>query len=393
MHQQAMEVEQMPTGNYPITPRPRSSWPLLLLVYGLCAVLLYFAQAVFIPVALAILFALVLSSPVEALHRRKLPRSLSAILILVIFVGLIGVAIDQLWAPAQQWFAGAPRTVRIISQKLGPVARVMHRIDAITDRAGHLTDGGAVTQPAAVKEAPASSTSGGLLLETRTALVATVTVIILTLFFLAGGPPMLARMTSAVAGDEHSTHVLKVIDAVRREVGRYYATIALINVGLALATGLAMMALGMPNPILWGVLAGVLNFIPYVGSATTLLVLTVVAFVSFDGVGRVVAVAATYLGLATVEGQIAQPLLVGHRLDLSPVIVFLALWVGGWFWGIAGIVMAVPSLVALKVVAQHSERGLPLLEFLSPNLAKRFKPRLSSRDRPLAVKPSTTPRI
>jgi predicted PurR-regulated permease PerM len=212
----------------------------------------------------------------------------------------------------------------------------------------------------------------------------------LTLFFFAGGPPMLVRMTGAVAGDVHSTHVLKVIDAVRREVGRYYATIALINVGLAVATGLAMMALGMPNPILWGVLAGVLNFIPYAGSATTLLVLTVVAFVSFDGVGRVVAVAATYLGLATVEGQIVQPLLVGHRLDLSPVIVFLALWVGGWFWGIAGIVMAVPGLVALKVVAEHSKRGLPWLEFLSPNFAKRFKPRLSKMDRAATVGNSST---
>jgi predicted PurR-regulated permease PerM len=387
-----MPQEQTPTRSNPGSARPKSSWPLLLLVCGLCGVLLYFAQAVFIPISLAILFALVLSSAVEALHRRRLPRSLSAILILVIFLGIMGVAVDQLWTPAQQWLANAPRTVKIISQKLGPVARVLRRIDAVTDRAGHLTDAGAAPSVPA-KEAPVPSTAGGLLLETRTALVATMTVIILTLFFLAGGPPMLVRMTGAVAGDVHSTHVLKVIDAVRREVGRYYATIALINVGLGLATGLAMAALGMPNPILWGVLAGVFNFIPYVGSATTLLVLTVVAFVSFDGVGRVVAVAATYLGLATLEGQIVQPLLVGHRLDLSPVIVFLALWIGGWFWGIAGIVMAVPGLVALKVVAEHSERGLPWLAFLSPNFAKRFKPRLSKLDRSAsAVKSSTAPR-
>jgi predicted PurR-regulated permease PerM len=388
-----MQQEQTPRRSNPGSPRPKSSWPLLLLVCGLCGVLLYFAKAVFIPIALAILFALVLSSAVEALHRRRVPRSLSATLILVIFLGIMGVAVDQLWTPAQQWLANAPRTVKIISQKLGPVARVLRRIDAITERAGHLTDAGAAASVPA-KEAPAPTTAGGLLLETRTALVATMTVIILTLFFVAGGPPMLVRMTGAVAGDVHSTHVLKVIDAVRREVGRYYATIALINVGLGLATGLAMAALGMPNPILWGVLAGVFNFIPYVGSATTLLVLTVVAFVSFDGVGRVVAVAATYLGLATLEGQIVQPLLVGHRLDLSPVIVFLALWVGGWFWGIAGIVMAVPGLVALKVVAEHSERGLPLLEFLSPNLNKRFKPRLSKMDRSASVvKSSIAPRV
>src|SRR5471032_2371136 len=146
----------------PPSPRPRSSWPLLLLVCGLCGVLLYFAQAVFIPIAFAMLFALVLSSPVEVLHRRGLPRSLSAILILMVFVGLVGTAVDQLMAPAQQWFADAPRTVRVISQKLGPVARVLRRIDAITDRAGHLTDaGGAGAAPAPAKQTAAPSASGG----------------------------------------------------------------------------------------------------------------------------------------------------------------------------------------------------------------------------------------
>ncbi len=372
-----MKIEQTSNVNGPrnVEQRPRSSLAVLVLVCGLCGVLLYVASAAVIPIALAVLFALVLSSPVEALHRRGLPRSLSAILILMIFVGLIGLAVDQLWSPAQQWLSDAPRTVRIISQKLGPVARVLHRIDSITDRAGHLTDAStATTTSLPAKGLAAPSAPLGLLLQTRSALVATTTTVVLTLFFLAGGAPMLARMTSALAGDLQSTHVLKVIDAVRREVGRYYATIGLINVGLALATSLAMLALGMPNPILWGVLAGLLNFIPYLGSATTLLVLTVVAFVSFESVGRVVMVAATYLGLATIEGQVVQPLLVGHRLDLSPVIVFLALWFGGWFWGVAGVVMAVPGLVALKVAAEHSQHGLPLQAFLSPNFTKRFKP-------------------
>ena len=336
---------------------------------------LYFAHAVFIPIALALLFALVLSSPVEALHRQGLPRSVSAVLILMTFIGLVGGAVNLLWEPAQQWLAGAPRIVRIVEQKLGPAARVLHRIDAVTARAGHVTETLGRTADAPTSTPSASSASGGFLLATPTALVAMMTVVILTLFLLAGGPPMLARMS-----DVHSNHVLHVIDTVRREVGRYYATIALINLGLGVATGLAMMALNMPNPILWGALAVVLNFIPYVGSATTLVVLIVVAFVSFDGVGRVLAVGATYLGLATIEGQIVQPLLLGQRLKLNPILVFLALWFGGWFWGIAGIVMAVPSLVALKVVAEHSEHGRPLVVFLSPGIAKRFKARSARTD-------------
>lgn len=104
-----------------------------------------------------------------------------------------------------------------------------------------------------------------------------------------------------------------------------------------------------------------------------MIVLAVVALVSFDGVARVLAVTGTYVALATIEGQIVQPLLVGRRLELSPIVVFLALWFGGWFWGIAGIALAIPTLVALKVAAEHSEHGAPLVEFLSPSTGRRLR--------------------
>jgi predicted PurR-regulated permease PerM len=351
----------------------------LLLVSGLGGALLYFAHAVFVPLALAILFALLLSSPVEALHRKKLPRSASAALILLIFLGLVGGAINLLWEPAQQWLAAAPHTASVIQRKLGPASQLVQRLDAVSNRAGHLADGVGSGPASTTKVVPAPAGSEGMLVQTREAIVTTMTIVIMTLFLLAGGPPVLARMTAAFATRAHATHVLEVIEAVRSEVGRYYATIALINLGLGLATCAAMTLLGMPNPILWGALAAVLNFIPYVGSATTLFVLAIVAFVSFDGVGRVLAVTGTYLALTTIEGQVVQPLFLGQRLDINPIIVFLALWVCGWFWGIAGIVLAIPSLVALKVVAEHSQQGAPLVEFLSPSRAKRFKPRRGHR--------------
>jgi hypothetical protein len=98
------------------------------------------------------------------------------------------------------------------------------------------------------------------------------------------------------------------------------------------------------------VVAFVLNFIPYAGSATTLALLTVVALVSFDGLGRPLAVAGCYLLLTTIEGQVVQPILVGRRLDVSPLIVFLSLWFGGWLWGIAGVALAVPLLVTAKAL-------------------------------------------
>jgi predicted PurR-regulated permease PerM len=371
----AAMVNEAPPESPPPDGRARISAALWVLVSLLGGVILYYAHGAFIPVALAMLFALVLSSPVEALHRRGLPRSASALLILALFLGLGVVAISALWDPAQAWFAAAPRTVRTIEHKLDPAARVLRRIDVVTSRAAHLTDGVEAAQAAPKAIAPAEE--GGFLVATRSVIVDLVTVVILTLFVLTGGPPVLARMATAFASNVHATHALRVIEAVRREVARYYATLAMINLGLGVATGLVMTGLGMPNPVLWGALACLLNFIPYVGSATTLVILTVVAFVSFEDVGRVIGVAGAYLALATIEGQIVQPLLVGRRLELNPIIVFLALWFAGWFWGVAGIVMAVPALVTLKVVAEHSPRGLALQEFLSPSRARGFKARRS----------------
>jgi predicted PurR-regulated permease PerM len=352
----------------------RTSGALVALVALAVGALLYFGHEVFIPVALALLFALVLSSAVEALHRRGLPRAVGGFLMLLALLATIGGATDALLEPAQQWLANAPRTLQIIEKKVRPAEKWMHRLEELTSRASALSGSAApapAAAPAAASPAPAPAVSGSSVLSATGSTVASVmTIVILTLFLLSGGPPMLARMAAAGASDLHPAHALRVIDAIRIELGRYYATITLINVGLGAATALAMWALNVPNPWLWGAVAGVLNFIPYVGSATTLLLLSIVALVSFNDLTHVFAVIGGYLALATLEGQVVQPLLVGRRLDLSPILVFLAVWFGGWFWGVAGIVIAVPSLAALKVAAAHSEGAQALVEFLSPSGTK-----------------------
>jgi predicted PurR-regulated permease PerM len=307
--------------NAPSKPsRPRSSVALLLLTTGAAGLLLYFAHAVFVPIALAVLFALLLSSPVEELNRRGLPRAVSAALILLICLAVIAGGIFALWTPAQKWFATAPHTVSVIQHKLSPVAKFMQRIEVVSDRAGKLAENPAANAPVQSASPPsAAPESQGVLVATRTALVEAMTVIILTLFLLSAGPPVIARMTATFADNTHAAQILLVYRAIRAAVGRYYATVALINLGLGLATFAAMWALGMPNPLLWGAMAGILNFIPYVGSSTTFLILCVIAFVSFDDIGRVVLVPGSYLVLATIEGQLVQPLVVGRRLDLNPI--------------------------------------------------------------------------
>jgi predicted PurR-regulated permease PerM len=326
----------------------------------LIGALLYVAHAAFIPVALAMLAALILSSPVEMLLRWGLPRGLGAVLILVLALGAFAGLIALIWSPSQQWYASAPHTLSVIQKKFTPVARLVGRIEELSNRAGKVAAVGPA-EPAAAVAVPQEGGARSMLAAVGDSAAGLASFIIITLFLLAGGPPMVARMTAAFFDHLKSNHVQRYIEKVRAEVGHFYVTTAFINIGLGVATTLVMWAWGMPTPYLWGALAATVNFIPYAG-ATTL-----VAIVSFDGLGHAVGVALSDLGLAVIEGQVVQPLLVGRRLDVNPLLIFLGLWFGGIFWGIAGVILATPILVALKVIAENALNGQSMLQFLGPN--------------------------
>jgi len=327
--------------------------------------ILYFAAVAFIPVSLALFFALLLSPAVDVLQRLHMPRTLAAALVMLVLL-LVGAAIvDGVSAPAKEWFARAPQTIRKIEQRVRPLRNALAQVDAVKERADQLAQGPHAT--AAAAPVPQQTSGSSYALEMTQSLFEAITVIPLTLFFLAGGPPLLARMAAVLSGSERSAACLRVTEAIRAELGRYFGTITLINLGLGLATAAAMAALGMPNALLWGTVAAVLNFIPFIGPITTLCILAIVALVTFPNAGQALTVPGAFLGLHLIESQLVQPLFVGHRLEVSALIILLTLWFGFWFWGIPGVMLAVPLLVALKVAAEHLEGWRPVLEFLSPN--------------------------
>ena len=344
------------------------------ILFVLIGVILYIGHSAFIPVALALLAALILSSPVEMLFRLGLPRSLGALLILVATLAAAAGLLALVWTPSQQWYASAPHTLATIQKKVTPVARLMSRLEELTDRASQVAAAPSAALPATVAVAQASAPRAVLAI-IRDSAIGLATFVIITLFLLAGGPPMAARMTAAFFDHLKANHVQNYIEKVRAQVGEFYVTTALINVGLGIATTLVMMAWGMPTPYLWGALAATVNFIPYAGATVTLIVVTVVAVVTFDGLGHVMGVALSDLGLAAIEGQIVQPLLVGRRLEVNPLLIFLGLWFGGIFWGIAGVILATPILVALKVIAENAHDGQSMLQFLGPNESAAEKPK------------------
>jgi len=324
-------------------------------------VFLRLARELLVPFCLSLLVALVLSGSVEWLRRRGLPRALSAALFLLGASIAIAGAVQVAWSPAQRWLAEAPRLVHAIDERVRPARSALQRLDATFSRAPVPRAPQLLGRPA-TEGAPVSATA--VLTQTGSALLSAGTVLVFTLFLLSAGPPTLARLAAAPSRGLKAAHMLRVIEAIRVEVGRYYATLAMINLGLGLCTAVTMQLLGMPNPLLWGILAAVLNFVPYLGSAATLVILTAVATVTFRNATHILVVAGSYLALASIEGQIVEPILVGRRLDLNPIVVFIAVWVGGELWGIAGVVLALPLLVATKAAAFHSQQGRVIEEIL-----------------------------
>ena len=177
--------------------------------------------------------------------------------------------------------------------------------------------------------------------------------LIVMYFLLAGGPSLLVRLGAAWSGGA-DTRLLQLASTISEDLGRYFATVTLSNLLLGLGDhgNHALAGYAEPPAVGRGGLPAELRAIRGLGLTVTLL--TVVAIVSFDGLGKAVAVASTYLALATIEGQIPQPVLVGRRLDVHPLVVLLSLWFGGWLWGIAGVALAMPLLVTAKALPSSS---------------------------------------
>jgi len=373
------------------TPTPLADTTLrkavILLSFLAVGTVLYFAQSVFIPVAVALFLALLLSPAVDRLQRWRLPRGLAVAVVMLVVFAAAGAAINAIWNPAADWLARAPQTMREIDPRLKPLREMFARVDEVAERAGRLTQ---VPTPVAIKPAILTPTpERSRAFAFTKSVIESLTVVPLTLFLLLGGPPLLARMGASLAGNEASVRTLRLTEAIRYEVGRYFGTIALINLGLGIATAIAMWALGMPNAILWGVVAGVLNFVPYVGPIAAGLIFAVAALVTFDSLGHALAVPGVFIALHLVEGQLVQPLTVGRRLEVNALVLLLGVWFGYGFWGIPGILLATPALVAIKVAAQYHPGWQVVQDFLAP--IGDWRPKSLKRQRVPTRSPETPP--
>ncbi len=331
-----------------------SGWPIRILAWAIIGGVLYFGKPAFAPILFSMLIALLLSPFVDFLERHHIPRLVASLGIILFLISSLAIIVDAAWTPTQRWVENAPEVLQVVEKKIRPVQLVVARIDSITSRATTIASG-PVAAPS-ISTPIVKPTLINALGTGRVILIDVVTIAMLTLFLLMAGSSTLRAIEQTLQGSE-GHHCMRTIDSVRTELSRYYSTLAMINVCLGIATAGAMSLWGLPSPWLWGIMAGVLNFIPYIGPSVSLAVLSIVALVSFNGYATAIGVAGTFLFFATIEGQLVQPLLIGFRLNLNPIVLFIMIWLGGWFWGVAGIFLATPMLIILKEITNLQRTG------------------------------------
>lgn len=317
----------------------------------------YFVQSASLllaPITFAWLLSTLFHPVVQAAHRYKVPTILSAALVVAFSVGGFVVLILLVIEPASQWVRELPGTLQQLQYKLYSLQGTLSELQEVGKEVGELAqledqDGA----PIEVKIQEENFLRSFLVEQFPSALTATAIVVFLTFFLLASGNQMLRKMTALGPSLGARRRIVHTVYRIRHGVAHYLATISVINFGLGVVVTLAMWALGVPNPLLWGLVTAVLNFAPYLGPAVTLVILSLVGISSFDTLTQAFAVPAVFLVLTVLEGQLITPILVGRRLAMSPATVFISVVVWGWLWGVAGALMAVPIVATLKIIFEN----------------------------------------
>ncbi len=370
-------IPEIPAGhNTAAAPDRLLRWSVLGLFLRALLATIHFTRGLLLPIAIGTILALILEPLVWALRRLRIPRAIAAALVVLGAIGAVSGLATRVYEPARQWMATMPSTLPEARRKL---ATLRKPIDAVRDAAETVSKAAEAPPKPGQRTVYVERPQRDGLTATQDAVVGIGATVLILYFLLASGPLFRAKLCALARTPEGERRVLLVCDAVRRDISRFVAISTMLNVGLGTATGLLALALGLPNPALLGTLAGLLNYIPYVGSAVMLGVLGLASILQFDTPGMMVLAPLVFLVFTTIEGQVLQPLLFGRQMAVAPVVVFLWVLAWAWLWGLGGVFVAVPSLMAIRICAAQfpSLRPLAIL--------------LAARHSPLAPDPPKTP--
>jgi predicted PurR-regulated permease PerM len=324
---------------------------------------LYFAREFFLPIVLAVLLDFLLSPLIRWMKRARIPEPLGAALVIIALLGAAGLAVYELVDPAKEWASKAPATMREAGTRLRTLRRPVEQVSKTAEQVEQVTKVGDGTKtPEVVVKGP--TITERLFGTTQTLVASAVEVIILLYFLLAAGDLFLQKLIKVLPLLRDKKKAVAIARETEASISTYLVTVTLVNLGLGLTVAGVMVLLKMPSPLLWGALAALAEFIPYLGATALIAVLTLAGLSSFEQVSHALLIPAAYLTVNVLQSQLVSPFILGRRLTLNPVAIFVGLVFWWWIWGVPGAFIAVPLIATFKIFCDHIEALAPIGEFL-----------------------------
>ena len=323
---------------------------------------LYFARALILPFILALLLNFLLRPVVRILKKVKIPELAGAALVIIALLGSAGYGVIRLSGPAAEWINKVPESLHQMESKVVFFRKPIEGVNNAVEELKGIARMGAEKKPEVEIKPP--GITDVVLSGTREVLVKSSVMFILLYFLLASGDLFLRKLVKRIPTLHKKKEIVRITREVEHHTSRYLYTVTGINIVMGTFLGASMYLIGMPNPLLWGVMAGFLVFLPYIGPLIGISIVTIVAFLTFDSLGRILLAPAIYIALETIQGQIVTPLVLGLRFTLNPVAIFVWLIFWGWMWGIVGAMLAFPMLMIFKIFCDHIQPLAPVGEFL-----------------------------
>lgn len=320
---------------------------------------LYFGRSILLPVVAGIVVGITLTPAVKLGKRYNIPMPVSTILVVVLAVGIIGLVLTFFAAPLIEWIGRAPEIGAAVKEKL----RIFeYPLSVLHDIKNAIMPAGVNGSTVAVEQNPAEIVGAALVVITP-ALGQFVVFFGTLIFFLATNNTLRQKLVVAFVTRDGRLRMLRIWNDIEENLIGYVGVVTLINTGLGTVTAAMLYLIGFPNPLTFGLLTAVLNYIPYLGPAIVAAVLFGVGVVAMPSLPQAALAPALFVAIATAEGHFITPSIVGRRLTLSPFLVFLALAFWTWLWGPVGAFLAVPLVIVCYVVFGHlwpeDESSLP----------------------------------
>lgn len=348
----------------PPWPAIAKSLPLNVIAVLLVFCVLYFAASLLVPIAGAVLLSLMLAPAVRQFERIGVPRPLASALVVLTSIALLGAGIFALAGPAKTWIERAPQSLHRIQSELQGFSKPFDDIKKAADKLQDQTRSTDVAGPQEVRVVRPALTDL-MLLGSPQFIGAGLSVILLLYFLLASGDVFLRKLVTVIPTFRDKKRAVEITRQIEADIAFYLLSFTSVNVGLGAAMACVTAALGLPNPLLWGVVVAILNFVPYVGALFSMAILGMVGVQSFDSLAMALVAPAILLVLVGLSAEVITPMVLGRGLLLNPVAIFIAIMLWGWLWGIVGVLLAVPLLASFKIICERVEPLHGVAEFLT----------------------------